>query len=103
VDSQPQGATVHYDYKPVGKTPVDIPVRWYGKHKLTLDHPEHGRRVQIVDLDSPLYLTFPLDFIATVAPARIKDNHSIMIDFTKDEASMLEDDNGAKGTENTTE
>ncbi|MDX9752362.1 MAG: PEGA domain-containing protein [bacterium] len=97
VESQPPGAQVHYDFKPVGTTPVEFPVDWYGKHKLTLDHPVHGRRIQVVELKSPGYLIFPMDFVAAVAPAKLKDQRTVLIDFTQPVSPDTEEDHGAKG------
>lgn len=97
VESQPPGASVYYDFKPVGKTPVEFTVDWYGKHKLTLDHPEYGRKEQIIDLKNPAYVTFPFDLIAAIAPAKIKDNHTITFDLTKQPSLKTEEDHGSTG------
>ena len=102
VESQPPGATVYYDFKPVGKTPVEFNVDWYGKHKLTLEHPQYGRLEQIINLKNPAYVTFPFDLIATIAPAKIKDNHTITFDLSKQSSPKTEEDHGSTGKKNST-
>lgn len=83
VDTHPPGATVHYDYQPKGVTPVEFDVDYLGKHKLTLDHPEFGRRVEFIDLKSPAYATFPLDFFVTLLPFKVTDKQSFSFDLTQ--------------------
>jgi hypothetical protein len=100
VESNPPGATVHYDYQPKGITPVEFPVEYLGTHKITLDHPEYGRREEYVNLDAPAYLWFPMDFIATIAPAKFKDRHSFTFDLIKAATSETEaQKDEPKGTE----
>ena len=65
VETNPPGTLVHYDYEPKGKTPVEFNVDWAGSHKLTLDHPEYGRRVEYVKIKPPAYMWFPLDFFVS--------------------------------------
>ncbi|MBZ0257227.1 PEGA domain-containing protein, partial [bacterium] len=83
VKTTPPGAQVHYDYKPQGVTPTEFEVDWYGKHRLTLDHPEYGRRVEDVNLKAPAYLTFPMDFFTAIMPFRVVDRHVIEIDLSE--------------------
>ncbi len=90
VDSIPPGSTVHFDFKPIGETPAEIEVDWYGKHKITLDHPEHGRREEIVNVKSPAYLYFPLDFFVALLPFKITDRHEFSFDMTENPMSGTE-------------
>ncbi len=90
VETIPPGSVVHFDYKPVGKTPVEFEVDWHGKHKLTLDHPEYGRRVEYLDLDSPAYLYFPLDLFAALMPFNATDRHTFSFDMTPNTMSGTE-------------
>ncbi len=90
VESVPPGATVHYDYQPKGVTPVEFPVDYLGTHKITLDHPEYGRREEVVDLKAPAYLWFPMDFVVTVMPGKYTDRHSLTFDLTKGASSETE-------------
>ncbi|MBN2326412.1 MAG: PEGA domain-containing protein [Candidatus Omnitrophica bacterium] len=100
VDSIPPGAQVHYDYQPKGVTPVEFPVDFLGAHKITLDHPDYGRREEIVDLRAPAYLWFPLDFVATITPGKFTDRHSFTFDLTEKASSEMEAQNDeSEGTE----
>lgn len=90
VNSIPPGATVHYDYEPKGITPTEFEVDWYGKHRLTLDHPDYGQRVQVVNLDHPVHMTFPFDLLDAMKPIRTQDVHEFTIDFTEEAADSPE-------------
>lgn len=83
VETEPPGATVHYDYQPMGVTPVEFRVDWYGKHKLTLDHPEWGRRIEYIDLNAPPHLQFPVDFFTALMPFQVTDRHEYKFNLTQ--------------------
>ncbi|MDP8242775.1 MAG: PEGA domain-containing protein [Candidatus Hinthialibacter antarcticus] len=100
VETTPPGAQVHYDYQPQGVTPTEFEVDWYGKHRLTLDHPEFGRRVEDVHLKAPAYLTFPMDFFTAILPFKVVDRHTIEIDLSEDATSNTEEpDHESEGTQ----
>lgn len=100
VKTTPPGAQVHYDYKPQGVTPTEFEVDWYGKHRLTLDHPEYGRRVEDVNLKAPAYLTFPMDFFTAIMPFRVVDRHVIEIDLSENATPKMEGpDHEPEGTQ----
>ncbi len=84
VDSVPSGATVHWDYDPKGKTPTEFEEPWYGAHRLTLDHPDYGQKVQKVEMDPPAYLWFPFDFFVAILPFKVTDRQEYMIDLTQE-------------------
>lgn len=83
VNSTPPGAEVHWDYEPKGTTPVEFPVEWLGKHRLTLDHPDHEQYVETVDLESPLYLRFPMDLITQIKPYPTSNRYEFNIDLSQ--------------------
>lgn len=83
IETEPPGAAVHYDFEPKGITPVEFEVEWHGIHKVTLDHPDYGRRVEYIDVDTPAYLTYPVDFFSTIAPWHIADRHEFHFDLTQ--------------------
>ncbi len=102
VETTPPGAQVHYDFQPKGATPTEFKVDWYGKHRLTLDHPEYGQRVKDIHLQAPAYLTFPMDFFTAIAPFNVVDRHTIQIDLSEDAASITEEpDHEPEGTQET--
>ncbi len=93
VETTPPGAAVHYDFEPQGVTPAEFNVDWYGKHKVTLDHPELGRRVEYVDLRAPAYMWFPLDFFVAILPFKITDRQEFSFDLTETPESSVKDEN----------
>ncbi len=90
VETVPPGSMLHFDYEPVGETPAEIELEWYGKHKVTLDHPEHGRREEIVNIKSPAYLYFPLDFFVALMPFKVTDRQVFTYDMTEKPLSETE-------------
>lgn len=97
VETNPPGAEVHYDYKPKGTTPAEFEVDWYGKHKITLDHPEYGRRVEYVQLNAPPYLYFPFDFFTALLPFNVTDRQAFSFDLTEPNTNPSE--NGGRENE----
>lgn len=104
VDSNPSGAVIHYDYEPKGVTPTEFTVDWYGKHRLTLDHPDHDQHVEIINLRPPAYLIFPFDFLVAIMPFHVRDVHEFSIDLTtatsQEEEEAEESNHDAEGTQN---
>jgi len=76
IDSQPQGALVYRDGKPIGTTPVDDYFVFYGKYRFTLV--KDGFETLHVEqkIPAPWYEYAPLDFISeNLTPWEIKDIH----------------------------
>lgn len=92
VESTPPGAQVHFDYKPVGTTPVEFNTDWLGKHRLTLDHPGYEQYVEIVQLKSPAYLWFPMDFFVAILPFKVENRYSFQVNLEKELTTDLEAD-----------
>lgn len=99
VNSIPPGATVHYDYEPKGVTPTEFEVDWYGKHRLTLDHPDYGQRVQNITLNHPVHMTFPFDLLDAMKPFRTTDVHEFTVDFTEETPDGPEGANNGSTTD----
>ncbi|MFB3788003.1 MAG: PEGA domain-containing protein [bacterium] len=90
VESNPPGSTVHYDFQPKGVTPVEFETDWMGTHKLTLDHPDYGRREEFVELQPKPYTRFPLDFFVTILPFKVVDKQTFTFDLTEDVTAKME-------------
>ncbi|MBI1389397.1 MAG: PEGA domain-containing protein [bacterium] len=90
VESDPPGAKVHYDFQPKGVTPTEFNIDWYGKHRLTLDHPEYGQRVQELDLKAPAYSIFPMDFFVAIMPFKVVDRKTIKVDLRAEPTPSVE-------------
>ena len=84
VNTVPPGSTLHFDYQPKGVTPTEFETDWYGKHKLTLDHPQYGRRVESIDLKAPAHLWFPFDLFVALLPFKVTDRHDFSFDMTQE-------------------
>ncbi|HOJ61461.1 MAG TPA: PEGA domain-containing protein [bacterium] len=90
VETDPPGATVHYDYQPRGVTPAEFETGWMGTHKITLDHPEYGRREEFVELKPKPYTWFPLDFLVTILPIKVVDKRTFTYDMTEEVSTATE-------------
>ncbi len=73
--TNPPGAVVLENGKPVGAAPLDRPFRYYGTHRFTILR--DGYQTQVVDepIRAPWYEYFPLDFVAeNLIPWTIRDH-----------------------------
>lgn len=76
IDSQPQGALVYRDGKPIGTTPVDDYFVFYGKYRFTLVKDGYETLHVEQKIPAPWYQYAPLDFISeNLTPWEIKDVH----------------------------
>jgi len=91
IDSVPPGSTVHWDYQPKGETPVEFEVDWYGAHRLALDHPDFGQRIEKVELKAPAHLWFPFDFFVAILPFKVTDRHALTFDLPEEKPSSVEE------------
>ena len=78
VRSDPPGADVWVEGKPVGQTPVQIPFVYYGTHHLLVRAPGHASVSQNIRVRAPVWQWFPLDFVAeNLVPFRLRDEHTV--------------------------
>lgn len=78
IRSEPEGATVFVDGMVRGKTPVEIPLVFYGEREVELRLDGYKVYREIVDLDPPWYQIFPFDFFCEVLlPFTWKDSRSL--------------------------
>jgi len=84
VRSEPAGARVRVNGVPSGTTPAEIPFAFYGIVRLEIDPldadgdgtADFRRFVAPVDLKTPWYEWFPLDFFAdNLLPWTVRDHH----------------------------
>ncbi len=76
IDSQPQGALVYRDGKPIGTTPVDDYFVFYGKYRFTLVKDGYETLHVEQKIPAPWYEYLPLDFVSeNLVPWEIKDVH----------------------------
>ncbi len=76
IDSQPQGALVYRDGKPIGTTPVDDYFVFYGKYRFTLVKDGYETLHVEQKIPAPWYEYLPLDFVSeNLVPWEINDVH----------------------------
>ncbi|WKZ18215.1 MAG: PEGA domain-containing protein [Candidatus Jettenia sp. CY-1] len=82
VDSNPPGAVVYLDDKPIGETPVTIEFTYYGTRKITLEKTDaegrllYERKIAYEKIKAPVYQIFPIDFFfELIIPVKLKDEH----------------------------
>ena len=66
IRSEPAGATVRVDDSVVGTTPVDLPFEHYGTRRISLYLAGYRPDSREVELKTPWYSVFPLDFFSEV-------------------------------------
>jgi hypothetical protein len=91
VDSDPPGATVWLDGEKAGTTPYEAPFPAYGTRHLELDLAGHQRLEADLDLSTPWYEFWPIDFIAELLwPPGVDDERRFA--FTLQPANPAADD-----------
>lgn len=64
VNSYPQGALVKVDGRDIGYTPASFDFTWYGTREVQLLMDGYETRTEQIDINSPWYQKFPLDFVS---------------------------------------
>ena len=64
INSYPQGALVKVDGKDIGYTPASFDFTWYGTREVKLLKDGFETHTEHIQIDSPWYQKFPLDFIS---------------------------------------
>lgn len=74
ITSDPPGATVLVNNRPLGQTPVDGRFDWYGTYEFTLIADGYETLHVRQPIRAPVYEYFPLDFFAEIVwPFQIED------------------------------
>lgn len=64
INSYPQGALVKVDGKDIGYTPASFDFTWYGTREVKLLKDGYETHTEHIQIDSPWYQKFPLDFFS---------------------------------------
>ncbi|MFN9720631.1 MAG: PEGA domain-containing protein [Planctomycetota bacterium] len=64
INSVPAGALVKVDGKDIGYTPASFDFTWYGTREVKLLKDGYETHTEHIQIDSPWYQKFPLDFIS---------------------------------------
>ncbi len=93
VVSRPSGAQVYFDDVEVGTTPLEIPFRYYGTRRLTLEKDGFRRESTVFELESPWYAFFPIDvFSELLNPVPYKDYHDFTFVLARESGEVAEPD-----------
>ncbi len=88
IRTQPPGARVSVNGKPIGRTKGDEPLIWrfdhYGEVLLEAEFTEHDKVHRPYRLKRPWWQTTPIDFVPDVIiPWTIRDTHEVMLELPK--------------------
>lgn len=93
VHSRPSGATVYFDDVEVGETPLEIPFRYYGVRRLTLEKDGFRRESTVFELKAPWYSYFPFDLISElINPVPYKDHYELVFVLARESGDVAEPD-----------
>ena len=85
ITSDPPGATVLFNERERGKTPVKFDFEWYWKHRVEL-RMEGYESIDVYEkIKAPIYLWFPLDLISEIMPFPIKDYRTLHYELKEHE------------------
>ncbi|MEM9383043.1 MAG: PEGA domain-containing protein [Planctomycetota bacterium] len=91
VRSTPAGATVRLDDTVVGRTPIDIPFKDYGRRRLSLYRPGYRTHTQKLKLDPRWWKRFPLDIVSELLlPFGFDDVRELDIPLAPDSGTEAE-------------
>jgi len=78
--SDPPGAQLRVDGELVGRTPYDLRFEAYGSRHVTMQRQGYRRYTGVLELKTPWYSYFPLDFISEILlPFGWKDIHRLEV------------------------
>jgi hypothetical protein len=85
ITSTPPGALVRLDDSVVGSTPYEVAFEAYGTRRITLYKQGFATTSQQISIESPWYLTFPVDIVTEVLlPFGWKDIRRVDIEMQQD-------------------
>lgn len=75
--SDPPGATVYFNEREVGETPLDYDFIWYATHKVRLEKEGYEPLEVLETIKTPPYLWVPLDFFLELIPYNFWDRREL--------------------------
>jgi hypothetical protein len=80
IESDPPGADVFVDGRPLGTTPFKAPFVFYGTRELTLRKEKFAPVSQVVEIKPPWYQIIPLDlFFEHLWPGTLRDVREVRL------------------------
>lgn len=78
--SDPSGARVYVDGRPLGETPVEMPFRHYGTREVLFYRAGYHSLHLRARMRPPIWSLFPLDLFAAIGtPWRPRDEHALTV------------------------
>ena len=76
VITEPAGAEVFISDTDTGRSPVVVPFTFYGPREIEVHRKGYASQRHVVELDTPWYQYFPMDFFVEVLwPFTVHDDH----------------------------
>jgi PEGA domain len=92
-ETDPTGATVRLDDQVVGQTPLDLRFEHYGSRQLTIYREGFRTYSTVIEVDTPWYSYFPLDFITEVLlPFGWEDTHRFEVVLEEETGRVTDTD-----------
>ncbi len=76
IHSDPEGAEVIWRGKPVGATPITIPIIWYWYYDYSIEKPGFQRIDKLERFRTPPWFLIPTDLLMEVVPIPIHDTRT---------------------------
>lgn len=83
IKSSPPGATVYFNEKDIGVTPLDFDFLYYATHSIKLEKDGYKAYNGLVEINSPLYMWIPLDFFLEILPTTFDDERELSYTLTQ--------------------
>ena len=76
IESEPPGARLTLDGKPLGTTPREVSFEWYGSREIILEKKGYRSLRAVEPISPPWWAVFPVDFFTEVLlPLPLEDRH----------------------------
>lgn len=82
IKSNPPGATVYFNEREIGVTPLDYDFIHYAVHKVELKKDGYQRIAALENIKPPLYLWLPFDLILELIPYTFWDRKELTYTLT---------------------
>lgn len=73
IKSDPPGATVYFNDKEIGTTPLEFDFMYYANHRVRLEKDGYETLKTMERIKTPPRLWIPLDLIAELMPVKVED------------------------------
>ena len=90
IKSTPPGASVYFNDKEIGTTPMEFDFLWYHENHVVRLEKEGYKALETVEaINAPLYLWVPIDFFAEIIPVRIEDYRQLSYKLVPEDSEKI--------------